>query len=177
MTITNVPSRPRTSSAVPLTDVCHICHRGLIRPSDGSAWTVACAQCRRIDRRLGAEYGPTQCTPLWGGAPGVARPNLHETLMRGLPFEQALDALRWHHARGTLALAASDAGPDLLDVPGDDVDAATITDWPAWQAAHPATVDAVAEAYQDYVRAVHPWIDSVEPRVADRSWLVGLLGS
>jgi hypothetical protein len=175
MTTTNVPARPSTSSSVTVSEVCHVCHRGLIGPSDGSTWSVACARCRRIDRRLGQEYGLTQCTPLWGAAPGVPRPSLHGTLMRGPSFEHALDALRWHHTRRTLALASSDASADLLEVPGDDVDDARITDWGAWQAAHPATDDAVAAAYQDFVRTVHPWVDSVEPRVDDRAWLVGLL--
>jgi hypothetical protein len=175
MTITHVPARPATSVNVPLAEVCHVCHRGLIGPSDGSTWSVACGRCRRIDGRLGQEYGLTQCTPLWGGSPGVARPSLHETLMRVLSFEHALDALRWHHTRRTLALASTDAAADLLEVPGDDVDAARITDWDAWRAAHPASDDAVAAAYQDFVRAVHPWVDSVEPRVDDRSWLAGLL--
>jgi hypothetical protein len=177
MTITHVPARPATSVNVPLAEVCHVCHRGLLRPSEGAAWTVACARCRRIDRRLGQQHGVTQCTPLWGGSPGVARPNLHQTLLRGPSFEQALDVLRWRHTRETIAMASAEPLARVLDVPGDDVDGARIVDWATWETSYPATDDAIAAAYQDYVSAVHPWIDSVEPRVGDRSWLVGLLAT
>jgi hypothetical protein len=43
--------------------------------------------------------------------------------------------------------------------------------WEQWQEEFPASVGASARAYQALICQVHPWIDSVEPRVADLAWL------
>jgi len=43
--------------------------------------------------------------------------------------------------------------------------------WEQWQEEFAASVDASARAYQALIYQVQPWIDSVEPRVADLAWL------
>lgn len=40
----------------------------------------------------------------------------------------------------------------------------------------PASALASARAYQEYVERLHPWIETVEPRVTDVEWLAGLIG-
>ena len=105
----------------------------------------------------------------------MARPSLQQNLLRGLPYEAAKEALRTHHLEWVTVMAAVDGLPEVLRLVGDDLSESRITDWEAWQAAYPATPEAVVAAYQAYVRGVHPWIDSVEPRVADSRWLTALL--
>ena len=49
--------------------------------------------------------------------------------------------------------------------------------WEEWARCFPASDEASARAYQRYTTQVHPWIETVEPRVADLEWLVGVLGA
>lgn len=171
---TTRPHAARVGTTVALAEVCHICHTQRIPPSDAASWTLACTPCRRLDRRIVADHGLAQCTPLWGGVHGTARPSLQGTLLRGLPFRAATDALRAHHLEWVTAMAAAE-GSGLVTLAGDDLSRSRIVDWETWQAAYPATPEAIVAGYQAYVRGVHPWIDSVEPRVADSRWLTGLL--
>ncbi|MGV8965547.1 MAG: hypothetical protein ACOH2F_04650 [Cellulomonas sp.] len=67
-------------------------------------------------------------------------------------------------------------GPVLSTIghPMDPVRPGPYVRWAEWQSEFPASIAASARAYQLVVRRVHPWIDSVEPRVADLDWLSAL---
>ena len=169
---------------VPLGKVCHICHRALGRQVVAerdlgrllaqTAWTKVCGRCASIDAQLAAAYGARMLTPV---DPRVTGGDVLHNRLWGDGEHGFGTRLRHHHLDAVLALAEEGeaAGVKRLAAkyPGGPPWARFLR-WEAWQTLFPPSLDASVRGYQDYVEGVHPWIDSVEPRVADAGWLAGI---
>lgn len=161
-----------------ISDLCHVCQRALVRTMlPGSPAARACEQCLEIDSALGAPFLARLLTPL---DPGRAdgRAVLHDRLW-GAAAASVHTRLRAHHVREIRRLAdqARAVGLEGLHVrcPGGPPWASVVS-WDAWTRQFPSSVAARLAGYQRYAAAVHPWIDSVEPRVSDLGWLAETVG-
>lgn len=179
-------SRPR-DCALPVATACHLCGREAVAIRSRFSWTFACPTCRRIDRALALPYGARSMTPLEG----------QDGENRGTMFERVHPDLadRTHRTESTstgrLVVSITDDVPasatglvrlrrfrvERLVAMASALDPEPVgpfVNWARWQQAFPASAAASAAAYQEFVRTAHPWIDSVEPRVADLEWLITL---
>ena len=164
---------PEGAAGMALADVCHICHRAPVRaPTDDGRRSKACAPCVAIDAHLATTFGLKLLSPIddtWGTGDQV----LHHRLW-GPAAQGVATRLRDHHSSATMRLngRAESVGVRhlLARFPAGPLWASWLR-WDAWQAQFPPSLDMSVRGYQAYVVAVHPWIDSVEPRVADITWL------
>ena len=164
---------PEGSADMALADVCHVCQRATVRqPTEDGRRSRACTPCVAIDAELALAYGARLISPIddtWATGDDV----LHHRLWG--PAADGVGArLRDHHASATMRLndTAEEAGVQHLVAryPAAPLWASWLR-WDAWQRLFPPSPQASAHGYQAYVAAVHPWIDSVEPRIADVAWL------
>jgi len=168
---------------LPVACLCHICAREAVPVAGRFSWSFLCRTCTRIERALAAPYGLGATTPHRG-----QQETSRETLFGHLHPE------RVDHE--DVSIGVSDGG--MLSVRINEVEPPDGSPksglfsfsranaqrmgerfdrdvpWVQWQDQFPASARASAEAYQRYVTEVHPWIESVEPRVADLGWLTQL---
>ena len=181
--------------------VCHICVREVTprSPYPGGSRSFGCERCRRLDRALARPFGARAMTPLEGQSsvrgsllgrlfPDRVPHEVEEVATRanGLtmtvrvltePDPHPMTLLRDHARALGLAMVQAavevNGGPASLQNSGEN--GASVVRWEEWAGCFPASDEASARAYQRYVAQAHPWIETVEPRVADLEWLVGVL--
>ena len=168
---------------LPVACLCHVCAREAVPVAGRFSWSFLCRTCTRIERALAAPYGLGAATPHRG-----QQESSRETLFGHLHPE------RVDHE--DVSIAVSDGGTLSVKInevkPPEGSSTSGLVSffrartqrmgerfdhdvpWVQWQEQFPATAGASAEAYQRYITEVHPWIESVEPRVADLGWLTQL---
>ncbi|MBI9115824.1 hypothetical protein [Sanguibacter suaedae] len=172
-----VPRFPPVPEHIGISELCHVCHRARVHAQTTiQSLARACTRCLSLDRALGAPFGARLLTPLDEGTdPGSV---LHNRLW-GSPGRDLAKRLRAHHHSQVdeLTAQARASGLSSLQVryPGASPIAQMI-DWDAWPQEFPAGPEYTVAGYQRYVQEVHPWVDSVEPRVCDTAWLSLLAG-
>ncbi len=185
--------------ALPRATVCHVCVREVLRFYPGSSRPWICGRCRRLDRALGRAFGASSMTPhdsqlSWSRSSLLGRlfpdrvpQEVEEVVTRAdgstatarlviQPEHHPLALLTEHAVALGLAMVEAavevDGGPASLR---GAADGEHLVRWDEWAQCFPASDEASARAYQRYVAQAHPWIETVEPRVADLGWLVGVL--
>ena len=180
--------------------VCRLCVREVMPVHPGSSGSLCCGRCQRLDRALARQVGASTMTPLDGHGssarwslfgrlfPDRVPQEVEEVVTRAdgstmtvtvvvQPEPHPLALLTEHGGALGLAMAQAavevDGGPASLRDGGEG--GGHLVRWDEWARCFPASDEASARAYQRYVAQVHPWIDTVEPRVADHEWLAGLL--
>jgi hypothetical protein len=170
---------PDGTADVSVFQVCHVCRRDAAhtaRRTRVGDRGRACLRCVRLDARLAHPFGVALLTRL---DPTLARlANVLEHRLFPDRLELVDPRVKDAHlaAMQRLAEEAADEGVPRLVVryPAGPPQSSHVR-WEAWQERFPPSDLESARAYQRYVTDLHPWIDSVEPRVADLDWLVGVL--
>lgn len=152
--------------------VCHVCQRAPVCKRAGRQVGRACAQCLHIETRIAAAYGARLLTPLDDGW-ATGNQVLHYRLWG--PATPSLEELLRNHHLGRVKQLRAEAESLgvrglVIRYPGGPPWALYLSEGP-WSEQYAASRLASVHGYQDYVTAVHPWVDSVEPRVADVEWL------
>ena len=166
---------PDSATDLPVDRLCHICHHATGRPLNGDRqWSIACSRCAAIDALLATFYGARMLTPI---DPRVTGGQVLHNRLWGDGVHGVTGRARRQHLEAVLAMAttAEAAGAESLTArfPGAPPWARVVL-WPQWQELFPASLDASVRGYQEYVEVVHPWIDSVEPRITDADWMRGI---
>lgn len=181
------PWRHAPGCCLPVALLCAICAREAVEVRYRFGWTFLCRRCTAIDREIARPLGTGELTPhrspcfegatvfgrlfparradrqavpttdARGGAPEASQREADpdSALMQLLAFGKA----QARHLATTV--------PEPHHAPGKPL-------WDDWMLTHPVSAHASATAFQRFVEEVHPWIASVEPRVADAAWLAEL---
>ncbi|MDT0166071.1 hypothetical protein Q9R32_10920 [Actinotalea sp. AC32] len=178
------PGTPRPWARVcdlPVASVCAACARRVVPIRHRFSWSFLCGTCSALDRAIAAPYGAASLTPhhgqadadrgtLWARLFPDRAPTTEVSIGRHGDFvtrtvvgSDAWQARLGGHRSTAVATVATSAGL-----------AGTVA-WERFAAIAPASPDATAAGYLAYVTAVHPWVDSVEPRLADLAWLTELV--
>lgn len=195
--VATYPWSPAEGCALPVAQVCHVCVRAAVPVASRFFWYFLCPRCRSIEARLARPLGHHSMTPHDGQA-GNGRSSVYGRLFRdrlgGLEVEGVAVADDAGGARGANRVVTRDVSGEgslwLTRLTGHKVEVATAMadeafagedadpiPWAQWSERFPASALASARAYQEYVERLHPWIETVEPRVTDVEWLVGLVAA
>ncbi|GGC13745.1 hypothetical protein [Cellulomonas carbonis] len=178
------PGTPRPWARVcdlPVASVCASCARRVVPIRHRFSWSFLCGTCSALDRAIAAPYGAAALTPhhgqadedrgaLWARLFPDRAPGTRVSIGRdGDVHTQTIAGTdAWHARLGAHRTAAVAAVATAAGLAG-------TVEWTRFAAAAPTSPEATAAGYLAYVTAVHPWVDSVEPRVADLAWLTAVV--